>query len=367
MPRARSAYWSEFQRAAIDTGLAREVPSFEAVEALRPIQIPVRWRQRVKGGEGWREYSGVAEYMPGQVLHREWRAASQWEVEEWEGLPDEQLRALGVFRQNGRFSIQIVEKIRGLPDAIRQRGRHIPASKIFRQRRRFVLAGHAQLLSQYASQLGSLVQNFLQQTRPNPQVIEQGSRELSEISSEFETRRTALVRHAREEIQLALQGEFWELPAHASQAMADLLGERVRDYEIAMSSIELALRWRSLMADIERRFRDCYSDLGQLGQELQALMRSGQAVPPLDLLRIANDAHGIWVRLQEQVPNFNPYYERLQESEWQRLSRVREHAEAGREGTVYNFIEGAAAKLEAVAIGERPTRAELSRERESLF
>ena len=78
MPRARSAYWSEFKRAAIDTQLAREVQGFEVIEVLAPIQIPVQWRERIQvRKEGqlvrsyWRDYSGVAEYTPGQVLHRE--------------------------------------------------------------------------------------------------------------------------------------------------------------------------------------------------------------------------------------------------------------------------------------------------------
>jgi hypothetical protein len=264
-------------------------------------------------------------------------------------------------------SIQIVEKIKDLPAAIRQRGRHIPASKIFRQRRRFTLAGHAQLLSQYANQLTILIQNFLQAARPSTQVREQGADRLSQIYQDFENRKTALVRQARQEIRLALQGEYWEVQAHTAQVVALILADRVRDYEMAMRSLDVALRWRILMVNIERRFRNCYSRLGQLGQELQGMMQSGQVVPPMDLLRIASEAHGIWAHLQEQVPKFNPYYERLQEAEFQRLSRVREHAEAGRDSTVYNFIEGATAKLEAVAIGERPTRAELSRERESLF
>jgi len=374
MPRARSAYWSEFRRAAIDTRLAREVQDFELIEVLAPIQIPVQWRERIqvrKEGEllrsYWRDYSGVAEYTPGQVLHREWRRATAWETEGWQGLSQEQCDELGVFTQDGMSSIQIVEKIKDLPAAIRQRGRHIPASKIFRQRRRFTLAGHAQLLSQYASQLTTLIQNFLQAPRPSTQVREQGADRLSQIYQDFENRKTALVRQARQEIRLALQGEYWEVQAHTAQVVALILADRVRDYEMAMRSLDVALRWRILMVNIERRFRNCYSRLGQLGQELQGMMQSGQVVPPMDLLRIASEAHGIWAHLQEQVPKFNPYYERLQEEEFQRLSRVREHAEAGRDSTVYNFIEGATAKLEAVAIGERPTRAELSRERESLF
>ena len=369
MSRARSAYWKEFQRAAIDTRLAREVQGFEVIEALALIQIPVQWKGKVtrSGQVIWREYFGVAEYTPGQVLHPEWRAATEWENEAWQNLSDDQLQELGVFTQDGAFSSQIVEKIKDLTAAIRQRGRHIPDSEIFRRRRRFVLAGHAQLLSQYASQLNRLIQSFLEAPRPSAQVMEQGADELSQIYLDFERRRTVLMGHAKREIQSALQGEYWEVQSHTAQAVAHILAARVRDYEMAIRTLDLAFKLRILMADIERRFRNAYNRLGQLGQELQGLMSPGQAVPPMDLLRIANEASGIWRHLEEQVPKFNPYYERLQEPEFQRLSRVLSHAEAGRDSTVFNFIEGAAAKLEAVAIGERPTRAELTKERQTLF
>jgi hypothetical protein len=43
------------------------------------------------------------------------------------------------------------------------------------------------------------------------------------------------------------------------------------------------------------------------------------------------------------------------------------HAEAGRGKTVLNSIKLAAAKLEAVAIGERVTWAEARKKREALF
>lgn len=375
MPRARSAYWSEFQRAAIEAGLAREVPEYEVVEALRPIQIPVRWRQKrqvKKGGEVagtvWRDYEGVSEYAPGQVLRPEWRLAAEWEADQWQNLSDGQLRALGAFSQDGAFSIQIVEKIKDLPAAIRQRGRHIPRGEIVREGRRFTLPGDAHMLAAYASRLSSLMQGFLEDPRPSAELREQVSFELAQISQEFVGKRATLKRRARQEIEAASQGQFfWEVPVHAGRAVATLLEQRARDYETAVRSLDLAMKWRSFMADIERRFRSCYRRLGQLGQELRGMMGAGQTVPRLDLLRIADEAHGIFLHLQQHVPNFNPYYERLQEPEWQRLSRVRQHAEAGRAATVYNFIAAAVAKLEAVAIGEQPTRAELARERETLF
>lgn len=361
----RSAYWSEFQQAAIETKLARELPEHEAIAVLDLVLVPVHWKVRAK--TEWRERSGVTQYIPGQVLHREWRPASEWETAEWENLPEEALHALGVFWQQGIYSIQIVEKIKDLPAAIRQRARHVPARKIARKGRTFALAGDAQTLAVYARRLSGVIQDTMGDQRPTPQVMEQASLELAQIALELEQSKTALKTRARQEIALALQGRFWEVPAMAGQAMADLLKERVRDYEIAIKSVELAEKWRNLMADIERRFRNCYRRLGQLGQRLQEMQLSGVAIEPSVLLAIAKEAHGIWIYLQEPTFNFGPYYHRLQEPEFHRLSRVLDHAKEGRASTVFNDIELAAAKLEAVAIGEKPTRVELLREKETLL
>lgn len=282
MKRTRAAYWREFKKMAIDTKIAKELPEYQIIELSVPVSIPVRWKKRVtrKEGKVWREYQGLAEYQPGQVLHREWRRASSWEVEEWNEFSSEALEALGVFKRNGEYFIQIVEKIKDLRAAVRQRCRHI----------------------------------------------------LGEI------------RRARE------QQKPWQLPVQASQ------------YEIASSSLELAEKWFRLTRDIEQRFGSCYQRLGQLGQELQEKMLQGEEVSLDVLFLIAREADGIRQYLLKRIPNFEPYYSRLQEPEFQRLSRVLEHAEQRRAKTVYNDIEKAKAKLEAMAIGEKPAWAEISRQ-----
>jgi len=370
---ARDAYWVEFQE-VIKKGLAREIPEYEVIEVRVPIQIPVRWKEKAKvirGGQViktvWREYPGLIEYKPGEVLHREWRPASEWEVEEWKDLPEEKLKELGVFRKDGEFSIRIVEKIKDLRAAVRQRGRHIPARKIARQRKKFILPGDTQLLASYAGRLSRLLQEFLENRKPGPQLMEKSSLEFAQISQLLKGSRTSLKRRALEEIQLAGQGRFWEIPARTGQAAADLLNQRIVDYEIALKSTELAEKWYGLMADIEKRFRNCYNRLGKLGENLQSLLIKGRALQPNDLLPIANEAYGIWKHLTERVPNFNPYYQRLQEPEFQRLSRIITHAQQGRAETMFNDIEEATAKLEAIAIGEKVTRAELRKEKEILF
>jgi len=365
MKRTRAAYWRKFKEVAIDTKIAKELP-YEIIELLAPVGVPVRWKEKVtrKQGKVWREYPGLIEYKPGEVLHREWRSASQWEIEEWKDLPEKKLKELGVFRKDKEFSIQIVEKIKDLPAAIRQRGRHVPARKIGRIRKKFTLTGDAQLLADYARRLSHLLEDFLKNFKPSPQLMEKASVEFAQIPLFLERSRTSLKKGALAEIKLALQGRFWEIPARTSEAITNLLNQRVKDYEIAMKSIELAEKWRDLMAEIERRFRNCYNRLGQLGEKLQGLLATGEAIQPKDLLPIANEAYGIWKHLTEKVPNFNPYYQRLQEPEFQRLSRIVLHAEKGKAETVFNDLMEAAAKLEAIAIGEKPTRVEIRRQKE---
>ncbi len=235
------------------------------------------------------------------------------------------------------------------------------------------MAGDAQLLADYAGRLDTLLQDFLKSPRPNSQFMERASREFGQISQILERGRTYLRRKASGEIRLAQQGKFWEVTAQTSQAITDLLKQRAEDYEIAIKSIESAERLRDLMAEIERRFRNCYNRLGQLGEKLQSLLASGQPLELKDILPIAKEAYGIWKHLTEKIPKFNPYYQRLQEPEFQRLSRVQIHAqeegraETRKAETVLNDIEEAVAKLEAVAIGERVSLAELQKAKETLL
>jgi len=370
-----AAYWSEFFQSAIEKGLAKLVPEYNVIEALSPIPILVYWKKRfeVTSDDGkvvkeyWRDYWGLVEYKPGQVLYQRWRPASDWEIEEWRNFPEEKLKELGVFRKGGEFSVQIVEKVIDLPAAIRQLGRHIPAEKIARPRKEFILAGDARLLADYAGRLDTLLQDFLKSPRPNSQFMERASREFGQISQILERGRTYLKRKASGEIRSAQQGKFWEVTAQTSQAIADLLKERAEDYEIAVKSIEMAEKLRDLMVKIEQRFRNCFYRLGQRGEQLQKLLISGEKIESKDLLPIANEAHGIWKHLTENVPRFNPYYSRLQAPEFQRLSRIILHAEKGKAETVLNDLMEAAAKLEAIAIGERVTQAELRKEKETLL
>jgi len=369
---ARAAYFAEL-REAIKAGKIRERPESELLEVREFVEISVSWKIKVKvkrGGktirEFWREFFGVVNYEPGNVLHPLWRQASEWEEEEWRDLPPERLKELGVFRKDGQFSVQIVSKIKDLPAAVRQRIRHIPASLIGRERKKFVLAGNAQLLTDYARRLNNLIDQFLAKKRVSPELMEKASVELSRIYELLEGSRTSLKRKALEDIELASQGRFWERPGKIIQVSADLLNQRALDYEMAFKSIALGEKWLRLMLDSERRFRNCYNRLGELAMKLQDLLSEKEIIELTDLRPIAKEVHGILNHLNREV-HFNPYYQRLQTPEFQRLSYVQMHAEAGRGKTVLNSIKLAAAKLEAVAIGERVTRVEARISKEALF
>ena len=122
-----------------------------------------------------------------------------------------------------------------------------------------------------------------------------------------------------------------------------------------------------MTAKIERKFRNFFYRLGQRGEQLQKLLASGEKIESKDLRPIANEAYGIWKHLTENVPKFNPYHERIQSPEFQRLARILLHAEKDKAETVFNDIEEATAKLEAIAIGEKVTRAELGKTKGVLF
>lgn len=367
---ARAVYWVELQE-AIQKGKIRENLKYDLLEVWEPIQFPVRWKQKSKKkNEGgivyWREYIGLVAYNPGDVLHPLWRATSEWENEEWGSFSEERLKELGAFRKNGQFTVQIVSKIKDLPAAVRQQIRHIPASLIERERKKFVLAGNARLLGEFALRLNNLVNEFLKAEKAKSELIEKSSAEFAKTYQALERGRSSLKRKAREDIQLALQGEFWEIAARGAQVSTDLLNQRVKDYEVAFKSVELGEKWLGLMLDIEKKFRNCYNRLGQLGMKLEELLKGGSTIRPAQLLPVANEAYGIWAYLNREI-HFNPYCQRLQEYRFQRLSRVKDHAGAGRATTVLNDIKEATARLEAIAIGEKVTRAELRKEKETLF
>lgn len=369
---ARAAYFVEL-REAIKAGKIREKPEYDLLEVWQPVQIPVCWKDKIRirrAGkvirEFWREYFGLVSYNPGDVLHPLWRQVSEWEENEWRDLPEERLKELGVFRKNGQFTVQIVSKITDLPAAVRQRIRHIPANLIGRERKRFVLAGNAQLLAEYATRLNNLMNQFLTALRVSPELMEKASVEFARIYESLEKSRTSLKRKALGDIQEASQAGFREMPARTAQINVNLLNQRLLDYEMAFKSIALGEKWLRLMLDSKRRFRHCYNRLGELAMKLQDLLSEKEIIELTDLRPIAKEAYGIWNHLNREV-HFNPYYQRLQTPEFQRLSRVLIRAEAGRGKTVLNSIKLAAAKLEAIAIGEKVTRAEAQKEREALF
>jgi hypothetical protein len=357
-----AAYWSEFRKEAIDQKLAREIEGYGVIELLAPVYISIRGKVKTKKGE-WRERTAIAAYLPGQVLHREWRVATEWERQEWLQLSELQLNALGVFREGNTYSIQIVEKVKDLFAMVRQRARHVPGRKIGRSRRQFLLPGDATLLASYSQRLGVITQQLLQPV--SSEILRDVSRETVEVALALENSKTQLKQRAREEIGLAQQGTFWEIASHTSQAAAYLLQERARAYQIALQELRFAEQLLRLATATDRRFRNGYLRLGKLAEELGTIMQTNPQNTQR-MLAIAGEGLGVYRHFSEYVPRFNPYYERLEVSQFQRLSRIAEHAKAGRLQTVYNDLMEAASRLEALAIRERPTQTEVQ-QRRSMF
>jgi hypothetical protein len=361
---ARAAYLVEL-REAIATGKIREKPEYGILEVREEVQVPVFWKEKIKRKKkdgtvviSWKDCQGVATYTPGQVLFPYWRQASEWEIKEWEGLSGGELKLRGVARKNGSFSVQIVSKIKDLPAAVRQRVRHIPSDLIAREVSEFVVPGDAQIIADFARRLNRLVDEFLRTPKYNSELVNRASRELRQTYAILEKARTALKRKAMADIDSANGSSFFEIPFVTSATVTDLLAQRALDYEMAAKSLSLGEKWLSLMNEIEIIFRNAYERLGELAEEL-----GKEEVGPTRLLDIAREAHGIWLHLNQTV-HFDPYYKRLREDDFQRLGNVVRYAEAGKNNTVFNLIKRAAAKLEAVAIGEKVSIGEVQKRRE---
>ena len=363
---ARAAYLAKL-REAIATGKIREKPEYGILEVREEVQVPVCWKEKTtrKKEDGtivisWKDCQGVTTYTPGEVLFPYWRQASEWEFQEWEILSDEELKRRGIIRKNGSFYVQIVSRIRDLPAAVRQRVRHIPAELIARKGAESVIPGDAQIMGDYARRLNRLVDEFLGFQGYSPSLLKKASGVLKQTSAILKNKRTGLKKKALADIRsvFELHPDYFEMPGAISTVMTDLLGQRAINYKMAARSIILGEKWLGLMNEIEIIFRNAYERLCELAAEL-----GKPNVEAVRLLDIAREARGIWIHLNQTV-HFDPYYKRIREDDFQGLGNVVRHAEAGKGNTVFNLIKRAAAKLEAVAIGEKVSLDEVQKRRE---
>lgn len=371
----RVAYWSEFKAAAIDKGFAAELPEFDAIEVLtkEPVIIEVRWkekrRRKARGAPErieWRERWGTVIHTPGQVFHRRWRDATEWEAEDWAHLSQRELDELGVTRMQTGFRVEYVRRIKDLPAAIRQQTRHIVSSLIAREYDEFIIEGDAVVLGIQARSIVDAVRDLVMPSAPAPEQLQQAIEALTRLASDLERARTPLKQEARAKLLFAQRPAFWSVAVDAHQAATLLLQKRAEDYEMALYALGLGQKWLRLMQQITRRFRDCYTRLGQLAVQLQELADQGVS-DSQQFLAIANEALGIYRHLEREVPKFNPYYEHLQDYRFQRLGSAVKHAEAGSIDTLQNDIREALAKIELFVRGESPTQAEVARTQRSFL
>ncbi len=249
---------------------------------------------------------------------------------------------------------------------MRQVLRHIPANLIARRGKGFKLSGEAEQIRTFVSKLNKLIQKYL--TSPKPPKEKIYDKPLDRLTIEMILGRTKdeYKKAAFRELELARQTLLpLKVPVHYSQASAQLLQRRLLDYQMAFESIKTAEKWLGLMIGIEELLRKNYYELGRLGQELEIVLeRNGDGVPS-QVLEIANKAYKIWEEMNERAC-FNPYYGRVQASEFSGLKYVKKHAQEGRGETVLRMIKRAVAKLEAAAIGEKPTLDELEKQKKEV-
>ena len=354
---ARAPYFVQLEEIIKRKAVLR-TPGFNLLAVRELVELIVRWKVKKKGV--WQEQEENIVLKPGIVLHLRWRILNKAEME----LSDEELKKLKVFQKKRKKEVLIVEQIKDLPAAIRRALRHIPAALIGQERKGFRLSGDANQLEAFVIGLNKLMQRYLLTPKPSSALKEKASKVLSQSSSALENSKDLCKRLALAEIDLARKAKSaLEVPGRLAQATTNLLVRRLLDYELAFRSIENAEKWFSLMVQIENLFQKSYNRLGHLGQEIEmALKRNGSSLTP-HFLEIAKEVCGIYTEMNRKV-YFNPYYQRIQAPEFQRLRNVLNHAKAGKPDTVLRTIKGAVSKLEAVAIGEKPTLVELQKAKE---
>jgi len=289
---------------------------------LEPVKIEVCWKKDDK------EHQVEVDLIPGIVLHPRWREATKEEKEEWKDLSPEELLARKVIRRNRKLLVLRIEQIKDLRAAMRQTLRHIPATLVARQvkigKEEVFLAGDTYVIDDCITKLNELIADFSRARKISSRLTENVIKRLTRIGQTLEENRGIYIKEA-------------------------------------LVSIKNAEKWLKLMEVYERKISQCYLRLGKLAMNLEELLRSGKLTLE-KLVVIANEAYGIRNYLIAEIL-FNPYYERIQTPEFQSLRRIKEHAKKGREKTVFNSIKKAMAKLEAIAIGEKPSREELKEKR----
>lgn len=358
----------------IKIGAFKEFPDGELIAVVLPevwessLRVQ-KVRKKSKGEDGqvyyredWQTYEAVTVYKRGEVLHTILRRANEAEKEEWKNLTEEKAKELGIIRRGEELWVPVVMKIEeGLRAGARQRIRHIPASLVERRGRRFVIAGDAQKLANYAERIEEAIRPLLRVTPPSSEFLEKVSDEFLQTWSLSERGRTWLMKKAREEMMLARQGKFWQMAVHGGAALEALLKERARKFEMAVQSYNLGVKWATLDEKTCQQFKYAYEGLGRLRMRLNQFEIRGETPKPDD--QIVKESSGIYSYLiNAEGSNFKPYSERVESDEFQALKRIPDLAEEGKWWpTIANILENATAKLEVIAKGERPTRAEIRR------
>lgn len=287
---------------------------------LEPLTVEVSWRKRDK------KYRQKRKLKPGIVLQGRWRVLTVEEREDWKDLLPVERKAKHLEEfSKGRFMVLIVEQIKDLRAAARRSLRHIPGNLIARKvevekGKTMLLAGDVQIIKKCSNIIDSIVAEFLQAKKVSPKITKGTIVKLEKISTSLKNTMVDI------ELQVFIH-------------------------------IKKAEFYLEIMQDMETKTRFCFTRLTQLAINLQKLILENQLTPE-QLIKIAGEAKGISLYLEKEIL-FEPYYSRVHSREIRSLQKTVKHARADKEETVLNSFKRAIAKLEAIAIGERPDETEL--------
>ena len=355
----------------IESGQVKEFPDLKLLTVLskQGITLQVQWRKKLKrktkSGEKeyLREYKTLNFYPRGVLLYPWWTDASREEAEQWSSLSADELKSKKIVRQDGKFRVLKVMAIKDLSKGIRQRMRHMVRNLIGVKEKQFEIAGEGEVLAEYAEQLTRIISPLLKERKVTSQLLESSSKTFLRTWQSLEGKRSFLLKSARDEIAAAGEGKVWQIASHGGKALAFLLEERARKYEMAARSYLLGTKWLKLYEETRQKIRTAYLRLGKLIMEIEGQLHQGK-VPEA---KLAREIGGIYLYLSGLSGSyFDPFCERVHSSEVEALSRLPSLAENQEWEKVLGIANRAHAKLEAVAKGEVPKSSEVEAKKEFL-
>jgi len=317
--------------------------------------------------EHWEDYEEKFEFEPGLVYNFIRKNGAEWENKEWQNWPEEKIRERWIFKKNGGFSVQKVERIKDLEAAIRQSLEHKitrligTVIKIDRQEK-FFLPGEAKRMADLSKRLderGTEYKKAIEAGEVTSELTAKTIEEFRQSREMLERVRSGPKISIRQEINRGIQAKPLEVPIFTSRDSATAWERVVQILDMVINIIKEGEKRMKCRDELVRKTIEVYTRLAETWLEIE------ENPQPARFPVLGGEVNGARIYLTEaKEASFKPYYDRIRDPAFQRLQRVPRHAQKGNARAMQHSIENALSKLMAIVKYEKVPKAELQRKKE---